>query len=483
MKITEIKIKGLVILLFAAAFSSEAADIRTVDGRIYNDVQFDRVGKKGLIFRHRCGIVTLSPEMLTPADRGRYSSQITEYDSLKAGGDGKPQPRKNRSAQAGKEIDAAVKMYTELNPEAFGRLEEAIRKYAGTPEAENGRKILAEWKKKKQTQLIVHHPGCQTKCICYVFRYSAEMESTLNKIAANHWEVNDMNDAYSGAKAQAQMNIRMGGPDRADQELKRAQVILRRSQEARTKNNRMFEELLLRDYVVDKTDFSHPGMWLSGVTGEFLFFIVEVVENGKYVRAWCCRAKGGADLFITGRKIECNYGEESPRRGAEAASGPKKPAEHFDLDWMLKNKGYLHKTEKELKSEKFRHVAQFDSYKKEPFPPGVSMDCFLENGQVKRSILKLGSYSDPGDAAKRYADYAATLEAQSKGRNGEWKTFTTKSPTNTKEIKICDLKDHDFMVTLYRMELPIIRKHILFIAAFSKKHYPDFDSVVKELDH
>ena len=29
----------------------------------------------------------------------------------------------------------------------------------------------------------------------------------------------------------------------------------------------------------------------------------------------------------------------------------------------------------------------------------------------------------------------------------------------------------------------IIRKHILFIAAFSKKHYPDFDSVVKELDH
>ena len=46
MKITEIKTKLLVMLLFAAAFSFEAADIKTVDGGVYNDVRIIQISKK-----------------------------------------------------------------------------------------------------------------------------------------------------------------------------------------------------------------------------------------------------------------------------------------------------------------------------------------------------------------------------------------------------------------------------------------------------
>ncbi len=63
----------------------------------------------------------------------------------------------------------------------------------------------------------------------------------------------------------------------------------------------------------------------------------------------------------------------------------------------------------------------------------------------------------------------------------ECNSFTTKSQTNTKVIKVYNLVDHDFMVAVYQMSLPVINKHIIFLATFSKKIYPDFDSVVKEL--
>ena len=320
MKITEIKTKLLVMLLFAAAFSFEAADIKTVDGGVYNDVRIIQISKKGLVFRHKHGIVTLAPEKLSPADQNTYSSQIARYEALKKKYNAKPQPGKNsprpqpgknspQSEQARKEIDAAVKEYEAKRPESFNTLEKAIRKYDGTPEAENGKKLLAEWKKKKQTELIVHHPGGQAQCLFYVFKCLPDLETTLKDIAEIHWKINDMNDAYMGCKAQAQMEIRMGNPNRADEALKRARTILQRSQQARAQNNQMFEKLLSLGYVVDKTDFTSPGMWANGVSGEFIFFIVEVVEGGKYVRAWCCRARSGSDLYIKGRKIECRYGD------------------------------------------------------------------------------------------------------------------------------------------------------------------------------
>ena len=216
---------------------------------------------------------------------------------------------------------------------------------------------------------------------------------------------------------------------------------------------------------------------------------MEVVDHGKYVRAWCSRAKGGSELFIKGRTIECRSGDleeddindgKTDRKNAAGASRPR-GSEHFDLSWMQKNQGYLNKTEKQLESEGFKYNARFNGYKKEPFPPAVLMNCFMENGKVKHSIINLGSFSDPKTAANRYARYTASFESQLKGQKAEWKTFTTKSRTNTKTIKIYDLKDAKFMVAVYLMELPVINKSIIFTAAFSKQYYSSFDSVVNEL--
>jgi hypothetical protein len=57
--------------------------------------------------------------------------------------------------------------------------------------------------------------------------------------------------------------------------------------------------------AIYNTTIKERGMRLNEVKEEFIFFIVEVVEKGKYVRAWCCRASGGADLHINGQQISC----------------------------------------------------------------------------------------------------------------------------------------------------------------------------------
>lgn len=481
---------GITLVLAVYAFeAAEAADITTVDGRVYRNVKFDMVSKRGLTFMHSSGIVTLTPDMLTSDDRNKYSTQIAKYEAFKAKQEAKIQAVKNRqrSAIAKKAIEAAVKMYADSNPEAFDRMEKAIRDYDGTPEAENGKKLLAEWKKARLNQVIVHHQTAQ--CRVYLFKYSAELETLLKNIAEIHWKVNDMNTGYMGAKVQAENAYRMGNPNFAKDALNRAKMILQKSQEARNSNNQMFEKLISQGYVIYNTIYNDPGMWLKGVTDEYLFFFVEVVENGAYVRAWCCRAKGGSSLTIKGRNIECSYEAQTQLqansghtgKNAAASSGSGGSPEHFDLVWMLKNNGYLNNTPAQLSSQGFKYIAQHNIYRKEPFPPATLMNCFIENGHVKRSIINLSSYSDSQSAADRFAEYTANFERQLQGRKAKWKIFSTKSSTNNKLIKIYDLTDCHFMVAVYRMELPVINKHIIFVAAFSKKFYNNFDSIVNEL--
>ena len=94
----------------------------------------------------------------------------------------------------------------------------------------------------------------------------------------------------------------------------------------------------------------------------------------------------------------------------------------------------------------------------------------------------MSSYSDPQAATDRFTEYTANLEKQLQGREVKSQTFTTESNTNNKSIKIYDLPDCHFMVEVYRMELPVINKYIIFVAAVSKKYYDSFESVVNELN-
>lgn len=284
------ELKYLAMTFFAAAGffgRTEAADIQTVDGRSYHNVSLLQVSQNGLIFKHGGGIVTLAPDVLTRKDRDQYSAQIAKF----------------YSAIAKKEIDAAIRMYAKnRQEEALGMMEKAVRKYAGTPEAEKGKKLLTEWKLEKQKQLIVYHPEISAECRVYLFKYLAELEPLLKNIADAHWKVNDLNDAYIASKNQAEYYMRRNSALAKDA-LDRARMILQKSRQARDLIDKTFENLLSQGFAVYQTTFLDRGMRLTGVSAEYIVFIVEVVDRGKYVRAWCCRAKGGSSLSINGRTI------------------------------------------------------------------------------------------------------------------------------------------------------------------------------------
>jgi len=149
---------------------------------------------------------------------------------------------------------------------------------------------------------------------------------------------------------------------------------------------------------------------------------------------------------------------------------------------MLKTHGYLEKSGQQLRAEGFRYDAQNNLYKKEPFQPAALMNCFMAAGRVKRSLINMCSFPTEHAADDRFAEYTSNLERQLKAQvKAEWNNYTTKSRTNTKVIRVYDLVGQNFMIAVYRMSLQVIDKHILFIAAFSRKYYPDANSVVKEL--
>ena len=156
--------KILILLFILASGAVFAADIMTVDGKEYKDVLFDRVDENGLRFRHSAGHVTLVPEKLSRQDRQLYAAQISNYNSLpevrikkiEAFLDSKLKviEEKEKKEKAKKDSFAhCAKLYAASDLNAFKLMQEAISKYAGTPEAENGKKLLAEWKKKKQSEV------------------------------------------------------------------------------------------------------------------------------------------------------------------------------------------------------------------------------------------------------------------------------------------------------------------------------------------
>ncbi len=204
----------------------------------------------------------------------------------------------------GKSIEDICKMYAENDPDAFAEMEKLIKTSRIKADVAKGKQRLAEWKKKKQTEMWLHHPGyAGGEYHVYLFRVSDDLESALKSIVDIHWQVNKLNDDYTRAKNAAEMAKQQMDLNRAEEALNLAQQILNKSQEARKQNNKMSEELLKQ--AVYNTTIRNRGMKLGNVKEEVLFFIVEVTEKGKYVRAWCSRASGGSDLYISGQLINC----------------------------------------------------------------------------------------------------------------------------------------------------------------------------------
>lgn len=202
-------------------------------------------------------------------------------------------------------LNSIIKMYSNRDPKAFDMLEQYIAKKTDAPDIEKAKKLQAEWNEKKQTELIIHHKThAGGKWTYYAFAASDDLEKLLKDIADLHWKVNDMIDMYVKARNDANTYIRTRNAKRANELINKAKLILSESNKQRQNTNKLFEQLLSSSHKpLDTAVLDGRGLWLKDVTSEVLLFVVEVVENGKYVRAWTGRGKGGMEVTLNGRNI------------------------------------------------------------------------------------------------------------------------------------------------------------------------------------
>ncbi|MBR2426669.1 MAG: hypothetical protein IKB16_08005 [Lentisphaeria bacterium] len=81
------KIRYLILFfLLLTPGLTEAATVKTVNGKLYRDVYFKEVTEKGLVFRYKRGTLTFKPEELAPIYRKIYATQIEKYTAI-AGND------------------------------------------------------------------------------------------------------------------------------------------------------------------------------------------------------------------------------------------------------------------------------------------------------------------------------------------------------------------------------------------------------------
>lgn len=202
-------------------------------------------------------------------------------------------------------LESIVKLYNEKKPECFSRLRNYIEKHPHAPDIKRAKKLFAEWMEKKKSELLVHHKGhAGGKWNFYAFAISEDMEKLLKDIAELHGKSNDLNDKYLQVKKAAELAKRNGEINKADQLLQLAKRILDESQKVRKTTNKIFEQLLGgSNKPFYSTTLEGEGMWMNGVTIEFIFFIVEVAEQGKYVRTWTGKVKGGSEITISARNV------------------------------------------------------------------------------------------------------------------------------------------------------------------------------------
>ena len=173
------------------------------------------------------------------------------------------------------DLSNICKKYENNEPTAFAEMQQLINTSNNPADVAKAKQLLAEWKKKKQNEMWLHHPGhSKGEYRVYAFNVSNDLESALKDIAAIHWQVNRLNDDYSRAQRAALVAKNRGNYTQAQQALNLAQQILDKSKENRDKNNKMFENLLKQ--AAYNTTISGKGMKLSGVKCEFIFFIVEM---------------------------------------------------------------------------------------------------------------------------------------------------------------------------------------------------------------
>lgn len=208
-------------------------------------------------------------------------------------------------------LDTIVKMYNQRKPECFSLLKKYIAENPDAADIKRAKQLADEWTEKKKTELLVHHKshaGGEWKF--YAFTVSEDMEKLLKDIAELQWKVNEMNDKYTqviNAVNTAKKNLEL---DKAKQLLNLARRMLNENHKIRKNTNKTFEHLLGgSNKPFYSTTLNANGMWMNGVTIEFLFFIVEVAGNGKYVRAWTGKVKGGSEVIISGSKATINTTE------------------------------------------------------------------------------------------------------------------------------------------------------------------------------
>lgn len=138
-------LSGVFVVLAACC----CAAFELKDGTYLNNVKFQKVSRKGLIFSHDDGVVTLKPEDLPEAEKATYAAEIKEYQRLAR------QHKENQSSKANRKKAENAKRAAELKKiqaQRQKKLDAEIKRVArvkGNARYERALKLLLEYQTSK----------------------------------------------------------------------------------------------------------------------------------------------------------------------------------------------------------------------------------------------------------------------------------------------------------------------------------------------
>lgn len=202
-------------------------------------------------------------------------------------------------------LNSIIRDYNNGRFEAYSMLKEYIAKKPNASDIEKANKLLAEWWKKKQKELLVYHDGFAGKeWMFYAFTLSDDSEKILNGMAELRYKVKDLDEQYLKKMKYAGIVARSVSADAAQKLLNEAKLIFNESNKYRRD---FFDKLKQLLYGNNKPFYSATNRcqrWLlTDVPSEFLFLIVETVGKDKYAKVWTGRVKGGAEVTLDGRNV------------------------------------------------------------------------------------------------------------------------------------------------------------------------------------
>ncbi|MBQ4328232.1 MAG: hypothetical protein IJC27_00740 [Lentisphaeria bacterium] len=156
---------------------------------------------------------------------------------------------------------------------------------------------------KSSSSLVIYKTTTGENCRFYAFTYTEELEGLLKSIAKLHWKANESADLYIQLKDYANDAIKKQNARDAKTLVDEAEKMLNITMQRRRTANEHFEEMLKKGYSFYNSKNIAARTEFTGIPDEFIAFMVETAEKGKYVRAWAWHVKGGMEVTLDGRNV------------------------------------------------------------------------------------------------------------------------------------------------------------------------------------